>query len=106
MPTDYRMSSTCSKESRKLNTISNHSNWKGGLVNHSLKVYDCAKQIREEMILEDPSLSDFLKEEHIAVAALLHDICKIDEYKINFEGRPVHKKPPPISEDTGTNRSS
>ena len=37
-------------------SVVHHSNWKGGLVNHSLKVYDYAMKIREEMLKEDPSL--------------------------------------------------
>lgn len=73
-------------------TVSHHSNWKGGLVNHSLKVYDCAMQIREGMIQEAPSIASELKEENIAVAALLHDICKADEYKIKLDGKPAHKE--------------
>ena len=64
-------------------SVSHHSNWKGGLVNHSLKVYDRAMQIRETMIREDPSVIDELKEEKVAVAALLHDICKADAYTID-----------------------
>jgi len=74
-------------------SVSHHSNWKGGLVNHSLKVYDCAMQIREKMIRENPSLIDVLTEEKVAVAALLHDICKADEYKIDLAGKPIRKKP-------------
>ncbi len=74
-------------------SVSHHSNWKGGLVNHSLKVYDCAMQIREKMIRENPSLIDVLTEEKVAVAALLHDICKADEYKIDLVGKPIRKRP-------------
>ena len=74
-------------------SVSHHSNWKGGLVNHSLKVYDCAMQIRETMIRENPSVIDELKEEKVAVAALLHDICKADEYTIDSDGKPARKRP-------------
>lgn len=74
-------------------SVSHHSNWKGGLVNHSLKVYDCAMQIREKMIRENPSLIDVLTEEKVAVAALLHDICKADEYKIDLAGKTIRKRP-------------
>ena len=73
-------------------SVSYHSNWKGGLVNHSLKVYDYAMQYREEMISEDPSLESELDTDSIAIAALLHDICKMDEYKIKADGSPAHKK--------------
>ena len=73
-------------------SVRHHSNWKGGLVNHSLKVYDCAMRIREEMIQKDPSLSDELKEEEITVAALLHDICKADLFFTRPDGSPSSKK--------------
>ena len=73
-------------------SVDHHSNWQGGLVHHSLKVYDCAMQIREEMIQDDPSVASKLKEEEIAVAALLHDISKADEYKIKLDGTPAHKE--------------
>ena len=74
-------------------SVHHHSNWKGGLVDHSLKVYDYAMKFREEMLQEDPSLEEFLKVENIAVAALLHDVCKMDEYKIKANGTPAHKEP-------------
>ena len=73
-------------------SVSHHSNWKGGLVSHSLKVYDSAMEIREEMIKDDPTLLDILKEEKVAVAALLHDVCKADEYKIRLDGTPARKE--------------
>lgn len=73
-------------------SVVHHSNWKGGLVNHSLKVYDWAMKFREEMIQNDPSLAEELKDENVAVAALLHDICKADEYKMKADGTPAHKE--------------
>ena len=72
-------------------SVVHHSNWKGGLANHSLKVYDYAMKFREEMLQADPSLASGLKKESIAVAALLHDICKMDEYKMRTDGTPAHK---------------
>lgn len=69
-----------------------HSNRKGGLVNHSLKVYDCAMKIREEVLQNEPSLTAALKQESIAVSALLHDICKTDEYRIRNDGTPARKE--------------
>lgn len=67
-------------------TINHHGNWKGGLVNHSLKVYDYAMKIREEMLAKDPSLADQLNDNSIAVAALLHDYCTTDDYDIDADG--------------------
>lgn len=77
-------------------SVSHHSNWKGGLVNHSLKVYDYAMKFREEMLKQDPSLEEELEPDSIAVAALLHDVCKMDEYYIKANGSPdknVHPTP-------------
>lgn len=73
-------------------SVVHHSNWKGGLVNHSLKVYDCAMRLKDEMIQKDPSLASELTEDHIAIASLLHDVCKADEYKIDVNGKPTHKE--------------
>ena len=73
-------------------SVSHHSNWKGGLVNHSLKVYDYAMKYRVEMLSKDPTLESELDADSIAVASLLHDICKMDEYKIKADGSPAHRK--------------
>lgn len=73
-------------------SVSHHSNWRGGLVNHSLKVYDCAMLLRKEMIQEDPSVACELDEDKIAVTALLHDICKFDEFMLKRDGTPAHKE--------------
>lgn len=72
-------------------SVNNHGNRKGGLVNHSLKVYDYAMKFREEMIREDPSVAEYLSNENIAVAALLHDICLADELKVKADGTPAHQ---------------
>ena len=66
------------------------------LKNKTYRLYKALLQtvkFREEMLQEDPSLEEFLKMENIAVAALLHDVCKMDEYKIKADGTPAHKEP-------------
>ncbi|MGM9636114.1 MAG: HD domain-containing protein [Candidatus Avispirillum sp.] len=57
-----------------------HNNCRGGLVNHSLNVYDCLRDfLTRESVREkygiDPS------DETVAVIALLHDLCKINFYR-------------------------
>lgn len=58
-----------------------HNNVKGGLLQHSLNVYDClvsyfASDRRKQLLgLEDVS------DETLAVVALLHDLCKVNVYK-------------------------
>lgn len=53
-----------------------HSNYKGGLLDHSIIVYVLAKKFAEIMICEKPDIAAQLSDESIAISALLHDICK------------------------------
>ena len=56
-----------------------HGNYEGGLLQHSLNVYNCLKPLVEELPEnERPS------EETIAICGLLHDICKVQFYKKGF----------------------
>lgn len=52
----------------------------GGLVKHSLNVYDCLKAY-----LDRPRVQELyglkVSDESIAIVALLHDICKVNVYK-------------------------
>ncbi len=52
-----------------------HGSYEGGLLEHSLNVYDC---LRWE--IEWADLADKYSPETIAVVSLLHDACKIDFY--------------------------
>ena len=58
-----------------------HGAHEGGLVEHSLNVYDCLKdmleRLKERYGIEYP-------EESIAIAGLLHDICKVNFYKTSY----------------------
>lgn len=74
-------------------SVEHHSAWKGGLLDHSLKVYECAMALRDEMIAGDPALESRLDPDSVAVAALLHDVCKADEYRIDGDGGPAHAEP-------------
>ncbi len=57
-----------------------HGSYEGGLVEHSLNVYDCLHQyLDRERVKEVYGLE--YSEESIAIAALLHDVCKINFYK-------------------------
>jgi hypothetical protein len=53
-----------------------HSNYKGGLLDHSIVVYIMAMKYRDVMVQEKPELASQLTDEFVAIAALLHDICK------------------------------
>ena len=61
-----------------------HLSCEGGLVQHSLNVCEMALKLREMMIETDPSLAEKLPEESVKVAALLHDVCKSEIYKMGF----------------------
>lgn len=60
-----------------------HNAFEGGLLRHSLNVYKCLcaymerDRVRQEYRLE-------ASDESIAIAALLHDICKVNFYRISF----------------------
>ena len=53
----------------------------GGLLKHSLNVYDAAMMIRGQVIQRDPDLEALLPEDSVAIATLLHDTCKSDIYQ-------------------------
>ena len=56
-----------------------HGNFEGGLLEHSLKVYE----ILEEKLKHTPVAMD-IPEDTIKIVALLHDICKVNFYKIDY----------------------
>ena len=60
-----------------------HSSYEGGLVDHSINVYECLTSY-----LNAPRTKEIMgtsySEESIAIVALLHDLCKIGVYKKGF----------------------
>ena len=56
-----------------------HGNHEGGLVEHSIKVYEILKHKVENSILKID-----IPEESIIIIGLLHDICKTNFYKVDF----------------------
>ncbi len=60
-----------------------HNAFEGGLLRHSLNVYDCLCDYMERpRIKEQYKLT--ASAETIAIVALLHDICKVNFYKVSF----------------------
>lgn len=58
-----------------------HGAYEGGLVEHSLNVYNCLKDyLSRDKVKMDYGMN--YDEESIAIVALLHDICKINCYKV------------------------
>lgn len=51
-----------------------HSAYEGGLCSHSLNVYNVLKK----------RFSDIIPDESLAICGLLHDLCKVQFYKVNL----------------------
>lgn len=70
-----------------------HGNFKGGLCQHSLNVYDCLCDILARERVKNVYHITQYTAENMAIAGLLHDLCKVNFYK---ESRRNQKNP-----DTG-----
>ena len=64
-----------------------HLNEEGGLLQHSLNVYDEAVMLREQQIKMRPNVADRIPEDSVTIAALLHDVCKAEIYKKAIKSR-------------------
>ncbi len=56
-----------------------HGNFEGGLLEHSMKVYEILKNNVKNAIV-DLNVSD----DTLIIVALLHDICKVNYYKVDY----------------------
>ena len=56
-----------------------HGNYEGGLLEHSMKVYEILLQKVKDSIIPIDVSEDSLK-----IVALLHDICKVNYYKVDY----------------------
>lgn len=64
-----------------------HSNYEGGLCAHSINVYNrFLKAIKNEY---GEKYSDIVSDETIAICGLLHDICKIETFKLDTRNKKV-----------------
>ena len=60
-----------------------HSSFEGGLVEHSVNVYECLRSyLHSDRVKENFGFE--YSEESIAIVSLLHDLCKINVYKKGF----------------------
>ena len=65
-----------------------HSAYEGGLAEHSINVYNrFLNAIKNEY---GDNYTEKISNETIAICALLHDICKVDIYKIEMRNRKVN----------------
>ncbi|MDD6269427.1 MAG: HD domain-containing protein [Oscillospiraceae bacterium] len=60
-----------------------HGSYEGGLAEHSLNVYECLKDYLSRPRTKELYGMDY-SEETIAVAALLHDLCKVNFYAVDY----------------------
>ncbi len=60
-----------------------HGSHEGGLVEHSVNVYECLKDYLSRPRTRELYRMDY-SEETIALVALLHDICKLNFYKTEY----------------------
>ena len=56
-----------------------HGSYKGGLLEHSMKVYEILK----EKVKNSP-IDIAVGDDNIKITALLHDICKVNFYKVDY----------------------
>lgn len=60
-----------------------HGAYEGGLCEHSLHVYECLKDYLERTrVIEEYGLN--FPDESIAISSLLHDICKVNLYRVSY----------------------
>lgn len=60
-----------------------HSAYEGGLVEHSLNVYDCLVSYLDTVRAKE-TFGFSYTDESIAIVSLLHDLCKVGVYKKGF----------------------
>ncbi len=60
-----------------------HSAYEGGLCEHSLNVYECLVEYLARARVKDTYGVSY-SNESIAIAALLHDLCKTNFYKVSY----------------------
>ena len=63
-----------------------HGAHEGGLLEHSLNVYDCLVDILNRPRMKELYGIEY-SDESIAIAGLLHDICKVNFYKTSFRNQ-------------------
>ncbi len=64
-----------------------HNSFEGGLALHSLNVYN---RFKNNIKLEyGENYNEFISDESIAVIALLHDLCKVNTYTVDYRNQKV-----------------
>lgn len=76
-----------------------HACYEGGLLEHSLNVYDLLDAKTHEPVW-NPIMSD-LKHESIVIAGLLHDLCKTNFYVVEYRNKKVYSENGTKSDSNG-----
>ena len=63
-----------------------HNCHEGGLLEHTLNVYDCLMRKKEAPVFKDRLPND----ESLTIIALLHDICKVYTYAVEYKNKKVY----------------
>lgn len=66
-----------------------HGAYKGGLLEHSLNVYDCLSDYLNRQRTKELYHMEYT-DETIAIVALLHDVCKINCYKESMRNQKIN----------------
>ena len=60
-----------------------HSAYEGGLCEHSINVYECLVSYLDRDVVREKYKLNY-SDETIAIVALLHDLCKMNIYKVSY----------------------
>ena len=60
-----------------------HSAYEGGLCEHSINVYECLRDYLDRDVARTKYNLNY-SDESIAIVALLHDLCKMNIYKVSY----------------------
>lgn len=63
----------------------------GGLLQHSLNVYDCLMAKKNQYIWHH-YLEEYVGDESITIISLMHDLCKADTYKLGYKNQKTYDK--------------
>jgi hypothetical protein len=64
-----------------------HSSFEGGLCSHSLNTYN---RFRNNVIAEyGENYTEVISEESIAIISLLHDVCKVNTYTVDYRNQKI-----------------
>ncbi len=65
-----------------------HSNFEGGLCEHSINVYNRLKKLVVDEYGEN--YNEIISDESLAIMGLLHDVCKVNTYKVEYKNAKVY----------------